>query len=467
MLVTGCAVGRDATPSASSESGFARSADVVVIGGGLAGLSAAKSIADSGHTVAVTEARDRVGGRTWTVQQNGTFIDVGGQFVGPTQTAIIDLATSLGVQLFKPYTSGKRLFERNGTITHYSELPPLSNAERKAYDAAREKLVEMSLTVPVDAPWTAPRAQEWDWQTVQSWLDANVKEPEAKRVLRIEIEGLWTVAAGEFSMLMYLFGSASGPDSEQPEMYRFVGGAQQICQLMADQLGDSVVLNAPVSRVTQSSSGVTIDSAAGQITAQRVIVAVSPALAGRLEYDPPLPPTRDGLTQRYPNGSVIKCQAIYPTPFWREQGLSGESFNLDLPVTSTFDNGPPPPQQEPGVLLGFVNVNNARLLATKSPDARRSVVLDSFTKLFGPQAAQPIGYVEGNWSAEQFTRGCYSGVTTPGTWVGFGTAWKSPVNNIYWASGETASRWYSYMDGAVRAGNNAATEVLASLKAAG
>ncbi len=465
MLATGCAVGPDATPSASSESGFARSADVVVIGAGLAGLSAARSIAQAGHTVAVTEARDRVGGRTWTVQQNGTFIDVGGQFVGPTQTAIIELAKSLGVQRFKPYTSGKRLFERNGTITRYSELPPLSNAERKAYDAAREKLVQMSLTVPLDAPWTAPRAQEWDWQTVQSWLDANVKEPEAKRLLRTEIEGMWTVAAGEFSMLMYLFGSATGPDSELPETHRFVGGAQQICQLMADQLGNSVILNAPVSRVTQSSSGVTIDSAAGQITAQRVIVAVSPALAGRLEYDPPLPPTRDGLTQRYPNGSVIKCQAIYPTPFWREQGLSGESFNLDLPVTSTFDNGPP--QQGPGVLLGFVNVNNARLLATKSPDARRSFVLDSFAKLFGPQAAQPIGYVEGNWSAEQFTRGGYGGVTTPGTWVGFGTAWKSPVNNIYWASSETASRWNGFMDGAVRAGNNAATEVLASLKAAG
>jgi monoamine oxidase len=298
-------------------------------------------------------------------------------------------------------------------------------------------------------------------------LDQNVSTEGARFLFTVSGWGE-AVQPGEASVLTQLVTRNLAPHTPQdnPETSRFVGGAQAISIRTAKSLGHRVVLNAAVRSLKHSGGSVVADSAAGSFRAERAIVALAPTMAMRIDYDPPLPALRDGWTQHVAQGSVIKCQAIYRTPFWRAKGLSGRAISDRPPLFLMFDNGPPPPADRPGVLLGFVTPEQTRRLNQRSAAARRRIVLEAFAHLFGSRALAPIAYVEGNWSAEPWTRGCFSGIPTPGAWVGFGRASRAPVGRIHWAATETAQRWPGYMDGAVRAGEAAADAVLAHSGAA-
>jgi len=461
-VVAGATLPSVAWPKRAAAAG-ARGVDVVIVGAGLSGLAAGRRLVRHGVSVAVLEARDRVGGRTWTVQRNGTFVDVGGQFIGPTQTRIVALAKATGVKSFEPFNEGENLFDYNGRINRWTDLPPLPQRALVEYVQAQRTLEDMSKAVPAAAPWKAPKATEWDWQTYQSWIDSNVETEGARTLLETEFFDS-SIGAGETSLLGALWAIRRAPPSEQPDSERLVGGAQQISERVAQKLGKGrVVLNAPVRTLRHSGGMVVAESRAGSFKAERAIVAIPPTLALRIAYHPALPALRDGWTQHVAQGSVLKCQAIYPTPFWRAQGLSGHAVSNRSPFYATYDNGPPPPDERPGVLLGFATPNATRELGARSESARRRVVLDAFARLFGPRARSPIGYVEGNWSAMPWTRGCYQGMPSSGAIVGFGEAWREPVGAIHWAAGESSTRWPGYMDGAVRAGEAAANQVLAAL----
>jgi len=230
---------------------------------------------------------------------------------------------------------------------------------------------------------------------------------------------------------------------------------------MAERLGRRVVLNAPARRIAHAGRGVTVTTDAGTWHATAVIVAMAPTMAGRIDYDPPLPGARDQLTQRVPQGSAIKYEAVYPTPFWRKEGLSGYANSDRSPVRLTYDNSPP--SGKPGVLLGFVTGSDARELSRHGSAARRRAVLASFTRLFGSRAAHPTTVIEHNWSEEPWTRGCYEGYLPPGVWTDYGAALRAPVGRIHWAGTETSEVFMGYMDGAVRSGERAADEVRSAL----
>jgi monoamine oxidase len=244
-----------------------------------------------------------------------------------------------------------------------------------------------------------------------------------------------------------------------------VGGTQLISLRMANELGARAVeLSSPVRSISHGDERVTIQSDRVSVRAQRAIVAIPPTLAGRIAYDPPLPAIRDGLTQRMAMGSVVKCMAIYERPFWRERGLSGAITSVTGPVSVGFDNSPP--DGSPGVLMGFLEGGAARSHADLSQDERRRAVADSFARMFGPEAAEPIGYVDRSWRSEEWSRGCYGGFMPPGAWIDHGSALRDPIGPLHWAGTETATVWNGYMDGAVTSGERAASEVLAALELA-
>jgi monoamine oxidase len=230
---------------------------------------------------------------------------------------------------------------------------------------------------------------------------------------------------------------------------------------MADRLGRRIVLDAPVRSLIHDGRGVTIASDAGCWRARRAIIAVAPMLAGRIDYEPALPAMRDGLTQRVPQGSVIKYEAVYRKPFWRAQGLNGFANSDRAPICLTFDNSPP--SGTPGVLLGFAEGTDARRLGTLPAAARRRAVLAAFERLFGSRAAHPITLIERNWSADPWTRGCYTGYMPPGVLTDFGPALREAVGRLHWAGSETSEVFAGYMDGAVRSGERAAAEVSSRL----
>jgi len=444
--------------------------DVAVVGAGLAGLVAARELTRAGRSVAVLEARDRVGGRLLNVPVgDGAVVEIGGQWVGPTQLRVRELADSLGVGTYPTYDEGDKLFEYAGRIRRYRGSIPRINAAVLADVAqAQLRIDRMARRVPLEAPWRAPKALEWDSQTCWSWIRRHTATEGARKLLALGIEAVWAADPADLSLLHLLFYTHSGGSFDEligtsggAQQDRLVGGSQVLAQRLAEQLADAITLEAPVRRIERDDGSVRVIADPGSTRAAAVIVAVPPALCGRIVYDPPLPAQRDQLTQRMPQGSVVKCLAVYERPFWREQGLSGQATSTEGPVKVMFDNTPQ--EGSPGVLLGFLEGRQARELAQWSAEARRNAVVACLARVFGEAAGRPSEYIEKVWAEEEWTRGCYGCYMPPGGWMDFGPALRAPIGPVHWAGAETAVVWNGYMDGAVSSGERAAAQALATL----
>jgi monoamine oxidase len=448
---------------------MSRDADLVIVGAGLAGLAAARYAVARGRSVIVLEARDRVGGRTLTQPLGDPYgdavVDLGGQWVGPTQHRLLALARELGVETFPMHVAGENVIEWRGALRRYrGTIPRVGAGVLLDVAQAMARLNRVARRIDPERPWLAPGARRLDEQTFATWLARGCRTAGGRTLLELTCQAVLACEPADVSLLHVLFyirsaGSLEAlTDSEGgAQESRFVGGAQQLAQRMADELGEAVRLSAPVRSIAWDRDGVTVEG----VRAGRCIVAMPPTLTARIDYDPALPGLRDQLTQRMPQGTVWKCMAVYDEPFWRDAGLSGWGLSDRGPVRLTYDASPP--DGRPGILLGFLEGDHARRAGSMSPDERRAAVLSVFGRLFGRRALAPERYIEHSWAEEPWTRGCYGCVMTPGGWTSFGPALRAPIGPIHWAGAETATVWCGYMDGAVRSGERAAAEALRAL----
>ena len=440
--------------------------DVVVIGAGLAGLTAARELTRRGFGVVVLEGRDRVGGRTNSATLAGVPVDLGASFVGPTQDAVLKLAADLGCTTVPTHDTGANLIRWRGRLRRYQgTIPKLGLIGLLDMGRIQWQFERIARGVSLTAPWSSADAAKLDSISLGEWLRSIRASSGSRDLMAIMTRVSWGAMPDEISLLHAArYVKAAGglnrmldtPGGAQQE--HFPGGTHDISVRIAVELGDRIRLGAIVSRIEWSDDAVAVMSSAGTVEAQRAIVTVPPAQRLDIDIAPAPPIEYQQLAQRWPQGALTKSYAAYPRPFWRDAGLSGQSLSDRGPVFITFDVSPD--ADGPGILLGFTDPQGFDGLPLEQ---RRAVALSEFAEIFGPQAAEPIDYLDQRWGAESFAPGGPTAAVPPGSWTQFGPLLRQPVGPLHWAGTETADEWTGFMDGAVRSGHRAADEVARSL----
>ena len=446
-------------------------ADVIVVGAGLSGLIAAREVGKAGYSAVILEANDRVGGRILTEEViAGMPLELGAQWIGDTHHRMFTLADELGVETFAQFEDGETTYEINGPVQREEQFQRENADELGELTRVLATIDEFCEQINVEEPWLSQNAAEWDKITAGAWLDAQGLGPTARTMIEICTVGILAVPTHEVSFLDLLYNVAvCGVTAELlaeseggAQTTRFVGGTSEIPKRLAASLGDAIVLGAQVQTIEYKdgpTSSVKVICRNGVVAhGRQVVVALAPTLAGRITYVPPLPGIRDQLTQRMPQASAGKVFAIYGEPFWRADGLNGQLISDLGPARMSNDSCIA--DGDVGVILAFLEGEQARTFGRLPQDELHRLVTEELARHFGPRAAKPELVVSGEWANRPFTRGCYNANMGPYVWTNFGSALAAPIGPIKWGATETATSWSAYMEGAVQAGQRAASEAI-------
>lgn len=454
----------------------ARECDVVVVGAGPAGLMAARTLRAAGLSTIVLEARDRVGGRTWSQEIDGAFLEIGGQWVSPDQTVLLELLEELGMETFSRYREGASVYlDRSGVRHEFTgEMFPASEQTVAEMERIIGTLDELAASIGPQEPWSHPAARELDTVTFNEWLRSQTEDEAARENIAIFLAGgMLTKPDHAFSALQAVLMAASAGsfsnlvDEDFILDRRVVGGMQSVSEAMHAGLPeDSVQLSSPVRTIAwDPAGGATVFSDRLTVRAREVVVAVPPNLYSRISFEPPLPRLQHQMHQHQSMGLVIKVHAVYDRPFWREQGLSGTGFGPNEICQEVYDNTNHLDGR--GTLVAFVSDELADQMFSLPAEERRESILRSLAAYLGEQALTPEVYYESDFGAEEWTRGAYAASFDIGGLSRYGAHQRSAVGPLHWACSDLAAEGYQHVDGALRQGRRAAQDIVHRLNPGG
>ena len=444
--------------------------DCIVVGAGLSGLVAARNLHRAGHSVLVIEAQENLGGRmVGKTLPSGQWIDFGGQWVGPTQDRFLALLDEYGIRRFAFPAEGKKVLLFDGVRYEFDgffegfpegEPPQVSQEEWQDAMAAWERFEALAKTLSPGHPRRNEHTQKLDSQTFAQWIEANTTTAFGYWYFAYMVRTVGFLGPAEpsqVSLLHVLWGHTCASQAEYPEAELIHGGAGQMPAKLAAELGENIRLGEPVLRINQNEAGIEVETVKGCFAAQYAVVAMPPHLAGRIFYEPPMPPMRAQLTQRMPMGCCAKILVSYDRPFWREQGLAGLGIGNCQWIELCADSSDP--ETGIGVMAAFIVGDRYGVWQSMGEGERRAAILADLANYFGQDALSPISYDEIDWPSQPWTGGGYAAFMPPGVWTSYGEALAAPVGRIHWAGTEMAERWPGFFDGAVRTGEAAAATI--------
>jgi monoamine oxidase len=439
----------------------------LIVGAGFAGIAAAKKLKAANKDFVLIEARDRIGGRTLTETLDcGVTVDLGAKWAGPTQHLLWEWIRETDTESYETYDSGKNLLKFGEKISSYTGvIPKIDPISLLDLGWAIEKMNRLSKQVSLEKSWEHPRAKELDSQTLATWMDKNIRTKRARHLFEIGIQTVFAAEASEISLLFALFYFQSGDNMDTlisikngAQQTILKGGMQGLAKKIAEPMMGNMHFNQALRKITQNEKGFIAETDHLRIEAKKCILALAPVLLNQIQFDPILPQQKAQLIQRMPMGAAMKCYCIYPTPFWRAIGLSGQIVSDEYPVKVTFDVGHS--DSDKGIMLVFVEGNDARNFIDVEPEKRKKMILERLVKVFGENAANPLEYIDKCWTEEEYSRGCYTGLMAPNTMTQFGQYLRTPFMHLHFAGTETATRWNGYLDGAISSGYREAELVI-------
>ena len=455
--------------------------DIIIVGAGVTGLTAALRLTEAGQNVLVLEARDRVGGRLRTETLDGAHFEIGGQWISPDQTALIAMVDELGLATYSRFRDGDSLYiAADKTAKRFTgEVLPVSQQTNAEIDRLIAILDKLAADMDPDRPWEHPQAAELDQVTFGQWLESETSDLEARDNIALYIgPAMITKPVWSFSALTAVLMCASAGsfthlvDADFILDKRVVGGLSSVPAALAAQLGAKVRLNADVTHVRQDADGVVVTVDGEEIAAGRVILALPPTHVRRIRITPDLPWEHRSGREHQSFGLVIKVQAEYDTPFWRESGLSGTGFGPYEVVHEVYDNTWASDAGEDGsgedgggMLVAFVSGLHADEVGRLSEDERRGRILEGLATYFGDRALQPRVYQESDWQHQELTGGAYATSFDVGSMTRYGHTLREPVGRIHFGSSDVAGLGFQHVDGAVRMGSLLARTILEGAQA--
>jgi monoamine oxidase len=432
--------------------------DVVVVGAGLAGLSAARDLMKAGTGVVVLEARNRPGGRVeQTTLADGRIVQLGGEVIGPFHEAYVGLVEELGLTVVPsfPQLPGEDTWVLADGRYVGDDFPWMDDADRASFAALSDEFGVLARSVDPDDPWSHPDAARLDRLSVADWLRDRGATRNVVRARDLAMLALSAESVERTSLLAELRKEAAAGgngfyDYEVWECNRVAEGSATVALRMADELGHRVRYGAPVKRIRVSRQGCSVTTETGERFESEAVISAVPVGPLRELRVEGVSDERLASLDRQRHALAAKVVFTYEHSFWHDQGQNGDAYFETAVIGGTW-------VQREGIMSTLVPPERLAAFLTTSQAQLEAELTEEMVAAFGERARDTQAVFMRRWGIDPWTRGYITG-WRPGDVMSVGPLHGKHEPPFYVCGSD---QWVcGYMEGAVRTGRGAAAAAL-------